>query len=306
MIKNSDLGFAKPQTQNEETSLMASTEARAVAEVQASFVIAKKFPRNEHASFMRIIEACKRPFLAEHAMYTYPKGGTLVSGPSIRLAEVLAQTWGNMDCGVRELSQSNGVSVAEAYCIDLETNTRSVKIFHVPHVRDTKKGRQKLSDARDIYELVANQGARRLRACILAIIPIDVQEGAVNQIKKTLESGELPTSDRIRMMVTKFDEVGVKVEHLEKRLGHKLEATIPQEIVTLQGIYKSIKDGFSGREDFFDILGNNSNSSTKDSLDTLIAGKNTVKIPNVDKRTGEIRHDDRVKEEQNALDNRSI
>jgi len=266
-----DLGFAKPKVQDE-NNLMASTEARAVAEVQAAYVIAKKFPRNEHQAYMKILEACKRPFLAEHAMYTYPKGGQLVSGPSIRMAEVLAQSWGNIDCGIRELSQSNGVSVAEAYCIDLETNMRSVKIFHVPHVRDTKKGRQKLTDARDIYEMVANQGSRRLRACILAVLPIDVQEAAVAQVKKTLETGELPMADRIRLMIQKFDEVGVKVEHLEKRLGHKLDATIPQEIVTLQGIYKSIKDGFSGREDFFEIGGEKVGDSSEN-LGALLAEK---------------------------------
>ena len=273
-MKTEDIGFAKPVVK-EESSLMQTNEARAVAEVQAAYVIAKKFPRNEHQSYMKILEACKRPFLAEHAMYTYPKGGSLVNGASIRLAEVLAQSWGNLDCGVRELSQSNGVSVAEAYCIDLETNMRNVKIFHVPHVRDTKKGRQKLTDARDIYELVANQGSRRLRACILAVLPIDVQEAAIAQVKKTLESGELPLADRIRMMVAKFDELGVKVEHLEKRLGHKLDATIPQEIVTLQGIFKSIKDGFSGREDFFDIGGDK--KASEESLETLLAEKNKKK-----------------------------
>jgi len=272
-IKNdTDLGFSKPQAKSEETGLMASTEARAVAEVQAAYVIAKKFPRNQHDSYMNILEACKRPFLAEQAMYAYPKGGSLVTGPSIRLGEVLAQSWGNLDCGVREISQSNGVSVAEAYAIDLQTNTRVTKIFHVPHVRDTKKGRQKLTDARDIYELVANQGSRRLRACILAIIPGDVTEAAVNQCKKTLETGEVPLADRIRAMIIKFDGLGVKVEHLEKRLGHKLDATIPQEIVTLQGIYKAIKDGFSGREDFFDIGGDKSGDSEA-SLENLLAEK---------------------------------
>lgn len=280
-IKNDmDLGFAKPTTKQEDSGLlMASSEARAVAEVQAAYVIAKKFPRDENQSYMKIINACKRPFLAEHAMYTYPKGGQSVSGPSIRLAEVMAQSWGNIDCGVRELSQSNGVSIAEAYCIDLETNARSVKIFHVPHVRDTKKGRVKLTEARDIYEMVANQGARRLRACILAILPIDVQEAAIAQIKKTLEVGEVPLADRIRMMVAKFDEVGVKVEHLEKRLGHKLEATIPQEIVTLQGIYKSIKDGFAGREDFFDIAGEGKNGDSETSLEVLLAEKAKKNAP---------------------------
>lgn len=272
--QHEDLGFAKKETQNEETGLIAATEARAVAEVQASYVIAKKFPRNAHESYISIMESCKRPFLAEQAMYAYPRGGTLVTGPSIRLAEAMAQAWGNLDCGIREISQGNGVSVAEAYAIDLQTNTRVTKIFHVPHVRDTKKGRQKLTDARDIYEMVANQGSRRLRACILGILPGDVVEAAINQCKKTMESGEIPLADRIRAMVTKFDELGVKVEHLEKRLGHKLDATIAQEIVTLQGIYKAIKDGFSSREDFFEIGGAQKGVDAGNELDTILAEKN--------------------------------
>jgi hypothetical protein len=269
--KSQDLGFTKKE-QTEEVGLVASTEARAVAEVQAAYIIAKKFPRNQHENYMKIIEACKRPFLAEQAMYAYPRGGTLVTGPSIRLAEAMAQAWGNIKFGIREISQSNGTSLVEAYAIDLESNTPSEKTFHVPHVRDTKKGKQKLTDARDIYEMVANYGARRLRACILAVLPGDVIEAAVEQVKKTLESGELPLSDRIRLMVTKFDELGVKVEHLEKRLAHKLDAIIPQEIVTLTAVYKSIKDGFAAREDFFEITTKAAESETD--LGVLLAEKN--------------------------------
>ncbi len=286
--QDTDLGFAKqPTTKNEETNLIASTEAKAIAEVQAAYVIAKKFPRNQHESYMAIMDACKRPFLAEQAMYAYPRGGSLVTGPSIRLAEAMAQAWGNIEFGIREISQANGVSTVEAYAIDLQTNSRKPVTFHVKHERHTKKGVTKLTDPRDIYELVANQGARRLRNCILAIIPGDVQEAAVNQCKKTMESGEVPLADRIRMMIAKFDELGVKVEHLEKRLGHKLEATIPQEIVTLQTIYKSIKDGFAHREDFFDIGGEKGASET--SLETILAEKskkNPPKAPEVPKDEG--------------------
>jgi hypothetical protein len=212
-------------------------------------------------------------------MYAYPRGGTLVTGPSIRLAEVLAQSWGNLDCGVREISQSNGVSIAEAYAIDLQTNTRVTKVFYVKHERHKKKEITKLTDPRDIYELVANQGARRLRACILGILPGDVVEAAVEQCKKTLQSSDVPIAEQIRKMVMAFDELGVKVEHLEKRLGHKLEATIGQEIVTLKGIYKSLKDGMANREDFFDI---GLPKEAETNIDTLIAEKSKKKEPQKD------------------------
>ncbi len=253
-----DLGFQTPVKQV--SSMTEVAESRATAEVQAAYVIAKRFPRNQMECYANIMESCKRPFLAEQAMYAYPRGGTLVEGPSIRLAEVLAQSWGNIDSGIREISQANGSSVAEAYAIDLQTNARKTVIFHVKHERHTKKGITKLTDPRDIYELVANQGARRLRNCILAIIPGDVTEAAVLQVRKTLESSDVPLSEQIRKMVVAFDDLGVKVEHLEKRLGHNLDATIASEIVTLKGIYKSIKDGMSDRSDYFDIASTRNNN----------------------------------------------
>lgn len=291
MSELSNLGFAAPVAASD-NSMTQVGESRATAEVQAAFVIAKKFPRNQMESYSAIIESCKRPFLAEQAMYAYPRGGTLVTGPSIRLAEVMAQAWGNIEFGIKEVSQSNGVSTVEAYAIDLQTNTRKPVTFHVKHERHTKKGITKLTDPRDIYELVANQGSRRLRACILAILPGDVVEAAVEQCKKTLASSDIPISEQVRKMVVAFDEYGVKVEHLEKRLGHKLDATICQEIVTLKGIYKSLKDGMAKREDFFDI-GGEKTAMAKEGLDQLIENKkNTQPSPIIDKKTGEILKDE--------------
>ena len=52
-------------------------------------VIAKKFPRDEVESYNRILRSCQRKSLAESAMYEYPRGGTKVTGPSIRLAETM-------------------------------------------------------------------------------------------------------------------------------------------------------------------------------------------------------------------------
>jgi len=86
-------------TQNLPARRIATTEiasTRAAQEVQAAMVVAKKFPRDVTASLARILTNCKRKALAEQAVYAYPRGKEVVSGPTIRLAEVLAQSWGNM------------------------------------------------------------------------------------------------------------------------------------------------------------------------------------------------------------------
>lgn len=246
-----------------------ANESKAIQEIQAALVIAKKFPRDQMKAYEGIMNACKRKALAENAIYAYPKGNQVVTGPSIRLAEVLAQSWGNIKMGITEISQANGVSEVKAFAWDLETNFESVKIFHVPHVRHTKFGSKTLTDPRDIYEMVANQGSRRLRACMLAVIPGDVIDAAVAQCEDTLKTGNEPIAERVKKLVAAFSEMGVNVEMLVKRLGHNLDVTIEAELVILRGIYKSIKDGMAKREDFFELV----EPASQTDIDDLIKNK---------------------------------
>lgn len=253
-------------SRNTQTEMMISRQAQ---EVQGAMVIAKRFPRDEVESFNRIMQSCKRKSLAESAMYEYPRGGTKVSGPSIRLAEAMAQNWGNIDFGITELEQKNGESQVMAYAWDLETNTRQVKIFSVPHVRGTKKGNVPLTDPRDVYEMVANQGARRLRSCILGIIPGDVVEAAVKQCEDTLINGEKkPLIDLVRDMAAIFqNEFGVPLDAIEKYISCKSEAFSMRDLVRLKKVYTSLRDGMAKREDVFELstlVGNETEREVKD------------------------------------------
>lgn len=246
-------GESAPAAKSTTTEMMVSRQAQ---EVQAAMVIAKKFPRNEYEAFNRVINSCKRPSLAEKAEYEYPRGKEMVKGPSIRLAEALAQAWGNIDFGIMELEQKNGESQVMAYAWDLENNTRQTKIFSVPHIRETKKGNYPLTGSRDIYELVANQGARRLRSCILGVIPGDVIEAAREQCVLTLSNGEQPLEDTIRQCLkTLEEEFGIPVESVEKFIGCKASAFTMQSLQRLKRVYNSLKDGMAKREEIFELPG---------------------------------------------------
>lgn len=228
---------------------------RQAQEVQAAMVVAKKFPRDYIAAVNRITTSCQRKTLAERAMYEYPRGGQKVKGPSIRLAECLAQNWGNIDFGYTIMSSTATESEVMAYAWDLETNTRQSKVFIVKHIRSTRNGDYPLTDPRDIYEMIANQASRRVRSCILGIIPGDVVDCAVQECEKTLINGnDKPLIDRIRGGVKMFQEkFSVSKEMLEKRIGCKAEAFSEQDMITLNNIYNSLKDGMSKREDWFEV-----------------------------------------------------
>ena len=231
----------------------AAEESRAIQEVQAMVIMAKRDPRDEIRATNKIIQACKRHGLAQTAMYSYPRGGQQVTGASIRMAETLAQYWGNLDFGIKEIKQENGVSEVMSYAWDLESNTRQTKTFHVKHSRYSRsKGNTKLTDPRDIYEMIANQGARRLRACILGVIPGDIIETAIAECEKTLRGdNKEPISDKVKRCVAQFAEIGVTQKMLEKKLLHSMEATNLHELVMLGKIFNSIKDNMSSIKDNF-------------------------------------------------------
>lgn len=229
--------------------------SRQAQEVKAAMQVAKMFPRDENAAYSKIMTACQRTILAETAVYRFPRGGTSVTGPSIRLAEVLAQAWGNIDYGVLELENRNGESTMMAYAWDLETNTRRQMTFVVKHERKAKGRIDKLDDPRDIYELVANNGSRRVRACILGVIPGDVVDAAVEKCNQTLANGNSrPLKDRIRETIALFGEKhSVTQEMLEKFIGSNADAFSEQDMVKLKHVWTSLRDGMGKREDFFDI-----------------------------------------------------
>lgn len=235
-------------------ALAQTDQQRAVAEVQAAMMIARMNPRDPIAAMDRILNACSRPTLANAAVYTYNRGGSDVSGPSIRLAEAMAQAWGNMQFGIRELDQRNGESTVQAFAWDVETNTRREVTFQVPHLRYTRSGSKRLEDPRDIYEMVANQGARRLRACILAVIPGDVTEAAVSQCETTMHTTADTSAEAMRKMVEAFGAFGVSKEQIEKRIQRRLDAIQPAQVVGLKKVYASLRDGMSAPADWFDPI----------------------------------------------------
>lgn len=241
------------QLDNINQGTVAIEASRAIAEAQGKLVIAKRFPRDEVQAYNRVAQACQRKGIAEKAFYSYNRGGGTVSGPTIRFAEELARCWGNIDYGIKELSQDEGKSEMQAYAWDLETNAQSVQNFTNPHIREVGGKAKILTSQRDIYEINANMGARRLRSRILAILPTDLVDMAINECKKTLAgNNDEPLIDRVKKMVVAFGKLGVTQEQIEKRLGRKVDTMTIDDFTDYIGIYNAIKQGESKIAEWFE------------------------------------------------------
>lgn len=232
---------------------VAIEASRAIAEAQGKLIIAKNFPRDEVQAYARAMEACQRPAMAEKAFYSFPRGKQTVEGPTIRFAEELARCWGNVDYGIKELSQDDGKSEMQAYAWDLETNTQSVQNFTNPHQREAFGKMQTLTSQRDIYENNANMATRRLRSRILAVLPSWFVDGAINECKKTLAGqNETPLIDRVKNMVVQFAKIGVTQEQIERRLKRKIDTMTAEDFVEYIGIFNALKNGESKVADWFE------------------------------------------------------
>ena len=237
---------------------VAIESQRAIAEALGKLKGAREYPRHLETVTKDVLFACQQRSLADEAFYTYGRGGAAVTGPSIRMAEELARCWGNIEYGIRELSRVGDRSEMEAYCWDLQTNTVSSQKFSVRHFRDTSSGGKALTSERDIYEITANMGGRRLRARILAVLPKWLAALAVEECRKTL-SGEnkkpeekaIPLADRIKNMAARFAKYGVKPEDIEARAGKKMAALTSEDLIELQGVFNSLREGNSTKEELF-------------------------------------------------------
>ena len=236
-------------------AVAASEETKKIAEIQGKMILARQFPRNMVATLTIIENECREQKLAETAIYEYPRGDSVVKGASIRLVECVARHYGNIMSGVEEISSTPSTATVRAFAWDLETNYSDEKIFDVEMVRSTKKGSYPLTDPRDRYEHLANQAARRKRACIQAIIPQYIINRAMEVCEETLadamkQDGIEQTREKMLSAFTSLAD-WITPEMLGDVCGRDFEKLGSRDFVKLRNLYNSIKDGFVKPEAVF-------------------------------------------------------
>lgn len=246
--------FQKKTADHISHGTVAIESERAIAQIQAKVIMARKFPRDSAACYEAAMQACKDLNLAENAFYSYPKGKTMVNGPTIRLAEELARIWGNVDVSINELSRREGETEMLAVAWDMERNVSQSVTFTVKHQLDVGGGQRELKSERDIRDIAANVSGRKLRGRIIALLPKTLVNAAVAECYKTLSQsiGANLDTER-RAVVSMLKEFGVTTEAIKSYFDIDNEAKLNSDMVTkLLGIYKTIKAGEANAHEIFE------------------------------------------------------
>lgn len=226
--------------------------SRAVEEVRALVIVARQFPRDTAQAIAQIRETFSVPAMADRSFYSYPKGGKTVTGSTIHLAKAVAQAWQNITYGIEEMSRTRGQSEMQAWAWDLQTNQRTSTVFIVEHAIDVKDGKKDLTSLRDIYEVAANMGNRRLRAMIESVIPAYVMDLAREVASATLRGGgQVPLAVRIDKAVQAFAAIGVEAEQIEQERGRPRAKWTDLDMAHLRVALQTIQRGEITADDVF-------------------------------------------------------
>lgn len=233
--------------------------------IEGMIVSAHQWPRDERTARAATLQACARPRFADGAIYEYPRGRTTVTGPSVRLAREVARCWRNILTGYRIVDMDDTWITVEGYAHDLEANRVEIEQarFKRKIMRRPKGGGKarwvSVEDERELAELVGRNAAKKVRNCILRLIPSDLIEEALEECSRTLVAAaeadlRAAPADAIAKMTAAFAEIGVTSEmlhdHLVLREGAALSA---RHVARLRGVYRAIKDGEASARDFFDL-----------------------------------------------------
>ena len=239
----------------------AASIAREESEMKASIVLARANPRDQQQAYVNMINSCRRIGFAESAIYSFPRGNQQVEGPTIDLAREMARIWGNIRTGARIVSEDEHTVHIKGYANDLETNTyveAEDKFSKLIQRKDRSSGVTKwvVPDERDLRELVNRRAAFLVRNCILAVMPPDFVDDALQQARATKRasaSGELKIdrAGAVKKMVLAFNDLAITPKMLANHIGHSLDDITDAELAGLKGVYKSIRDGNSSREEHF-------------------------------------------------------
>jgi hypothetical protein len=239
-------------------AVVAVEQARAVAQVAAQVQVAQRFPRDLDRVREELAAACDDYELAAVSFWALPNRG---QGLSVHLARELAVIWGNVDYGVHELRRDDerGMSEVQAFCWDMQRNSRATRTFQVPHAitvtdRRTKvQSRQKIIDLQDVYRNNQNAGARAMRECVFATLPRWLVNTAERRLRDTKRRGPgTPLEDRITAMIAGAERFRVTRAQLERRVGKPAAAWSHEDVSDLEVIAGSIVRGDTTVAEQFD------------------------------------------------------
>lgn len=221
------------------------------SEIQAQLDAAHRYPRKQSAFLAEAVTlATISRQVAESCIYALPRGGKTIAGPSVRLAEICASAWGNLQIGARVigLDDEGKMIIAQGIAWDMEKNTR---ISVEARRRVTGKGGKRYDD-----DMVAVTGAAAmsiaLRNAVFRIVPRALVDTVYARVREVAVGNASTLADRRQEVVNRLQKMGVPVERIFARVGaKKIDDVGLDELEVLIGLGTRVKQKESSIDEAF-------------------------------------------------------
>ena len=258
--QDNELQTFDPST-GEVDQIVNVTAAGAIArsEVECQLDAAHKYPRFTRQRGIKqwsdevLTLATLTREVAEACIYTLSrkdKNGKPkpIVGQSIRMAEIIASTWGNMHVASRIVGVEDGAIVVQGGAWDMEKNLRVTA-----EVRRSVTGRsgQRFSeDMVTVTAMAASSIARR--NAIFSVVPKAYRDPIFSRIRAVATGTAADLEKRRGEVLDKLVKLGVIRANICQAIGCASEADIGiDELAILIGLGTAIKDGGSTIEQAF-------------------------------------------------------
>lgn len=246
MVKEEARSYEITELQNQGGAM--ATLARAEIDIQIS--TAHAYPRSlsqfrNKAMTMLMLDVA----VAEECFYVIPRAGKSIEGPSVRLAEIVAASYGNMRSGARVVAEESEFVVAQGVCHDLENNLAVT--FEVKRRITTKNGQRYDSD---MIGVTGNAAASiAFRNTVFRVVPKVLWLPLYEQARKVARGDEKTFAVKREGVLLAFEKIKVPRKKIFEYLGiGGIEDMNSDHVVTLTGIGNAIK---SGEASINDVLG---------------------------------------------------
>lgn len=266
------------ENQNEETQVtkvenfdVVYQQDKAVIDMQIA--TAKAYPRNiQRAVDNAVATVTMDKETAQTCHYSLPRGGKQIAGPSVHLAKIMAQTWGNLRVEAKVIDIGKTQITSQAVCFDLENNL-AIKV-EVKRSISGKNGR--FND--DMITVTGNAAnAIALRNAVFAVIPKGVVDKVYNAAKHTI-AGDLSDEQKLAAKrKTVIDALkgayDVTEDEILRAIGRaSIKHITADDIINLIGIGQAIKDGDTSVDEVFRSKAKKEEKSAQEKEETRVKG----------------------------------
>jgi hypothetical protein len=224
------------------------------AETDIAIETAKKYPRAiEKVKANVLAYATCDEDTARSCFYKKPvdNKGTLVEGPSIRLAEIVAATYRNIKYGSRVIEITERWIKVQGIAMDLENNIS----YSVEIERSIWSDKGSYRYSQNLIETTTKAAAAiAIRDAIYKVVPMGIFNAEMKKIKEVAvgKNSGVPMESRVNKAIESFKTFGIDEQKILMRLDIVSRAAINEDhLETLIGLYNGIKDKeFTAEEAF--------------------------------------------------------